>query len=387
MSLPHALRSTLVSVAMLLLAGCAAHEVPDGEAAATPAASEYAPEPDEADDVTTAQSGVKFVDVAETFVSAATPDHNVDSPASWRAPDGATWVLASAKATDQVLVYDGDTGVLLRSVGSSGAGAGQFNRPNGVFVVDDLLFVVERDNRRVQVLRLPELSSLGSFGAQELQKPYGVWLRKMGEGFEVLVSDAYMSEENEDLPPPLAELGRRFKRYRVRIDGTTLDAMSLGTFGNTDAAGAIRIPESIWGDETNSRLLISEEDQSLGTRLRVYGFDYQYAGEDVGAGLFKAQAEGLALWQCADGSGYWIATDQYKDRSVFHLFDRRSLQHLGAFAGRVTANTDGVWLQQTATRAFPQGVFYAMHDDQALAAFDWRHVAKALSLRETCASH
>lgn len=347
-------------------------------------ASEYAPEPDEEDDVTTIESGVKYALVRETYVSALTPEHNVDSPASWRAPDGATWVLASGKATDQILIYDGDDGRLLRAVGGPGEGAGQFSRPNGVFVIDDLLFVVERDNRRVQVLRLPSMKSLGSFGANGLQKPYGLWARRFGEGFEVIVSDAYMSEADDDAAPPLAELGRRFKRYAINVASGALAVEASSVFGETTEAGGIRIPESVWGDEANARLMLAEEDQSQGTRLRVYGLNGRYEGRDLGADLFKAQAEGLALWQCDDGSGYWIATDQYKDRSVFHLFDRQSLQHLGAFAGNITANTDGVWLQQGATRAFPQGVFYAVHDDQALAAFDWRDVAKSLKVRESC---
>ena len=84
--------------------------------------------------------------------------------------------------------------------------------------------------------------------------------------------------------------------------------------------------------------------------------------------------------RCADGSGWWIGTDQYKDRSVFHLFDRNTLQHVGSFAGKLTANTDGVWLDEQGDARFPQGVFYAVHDDQALAAFDWRDVASALQL-------
>ena len=374
----HTLAGLLLLAA--LLAGCAA--APGIESAVN--ASEYAPEPDEDDDVTTSESGVTFSVVPEAFVSPFAPEYNVDSPASWRAADGSTWVLASAKATDQVLVYDGDSGKLLRVVGSSGEGAGQFSRPNGVFVIDDLLFVVERDNHRVQVLRLPTLQSLGSFGAGDLHLPYGLWLRRQGVGYDVMVSDAYMSQQDEDLPPPLAELGQRFKRYALRVEGESIRVEARSSFGDTSAAGAIRIPESIWGDEAHDRLLISEEDQSLGTRLRVYDMNGRYAGRDLGADLFKAQAEGLALWQCADGRGYWIATDQYKDRSVFHVFDRSSLRHLGAFAGTTTSNTDGVWLQQAPTLAFPQGVFYAVHDDQALAAFDWRAVARALSLRERC---
>jgi 3-phytase len=61
-----------------------------------------------------------------------------------------------------------------------------------------------------------------------------------------------------------------------------------------------------------------------------------------------------------------------------------TLHHLGAFAGETVANTDGIWLHQAGTRRFPQGVFYAVHDDQGVGAFDWREVAAALKLRATC---
>jgi len=138
----------------------------------------------------------------------------------------------------------------------------------------------------------------------------------------------------------------------------------------------------VFGDAANDRLLLAEEDVAVGTRLREYGLDGTYRGRDIGADLFKAQAEGMALAQCAGGSGYWIATDQFKDRSVFHVFDRLTLDYKGAFAGNRTANTDGVWLDQSADARFPQGAFYAVDDDQAVAAFDWRDIAKALSLPE-----
>jgi 3-phytase len=124
---------------------------------------------------------------------------------------------------------------------------------------------------------------------------------------------------------------------------------------------------------------------ATGTALREYRMDGRYAGRTIGEGLFRAQAEGIALWQCDDGSGYWLATDQFKDRSLFHVFDRETLAHRGAFAGHATGNTDGVWLHQSGTANFPHGVFYAVHDDMAVAAFDWRDIAAALELRETCA--
>src|SRR5690606_24833069 len=108
-------------------------------------------------------------------------------PATWRAPDGKTWLIATGKASDQLLVYDGDSGELIRRVAGSGNAAGQLERPNGIFVVDNLVLVVERDNQRVQAFSLPDFKPLGSFGEAELQKPYGLWLMKRDAGYEVLV--------------------------------------------------------------------------------------------------------------------------------------------------------------------------------------------------------
>jgi 3-phytase len=359
-------------------------------AAPATTASTATKEPDEqavADPLLSA-SGVAHATVRGSFVTPLTPEDNVDSPAVWLAPDGSAVLLATAKKTGRLMRYDGDSGAAAGVVGTPGTAAGQFDRPNGIFIADDLLFVVERNNRRVQVLRLPGFESLGSFGQAELQQPYGIWLRAdEGGGYDVLVSDAYMAGKDargDDIVPPLMQLDRRVRRYSVRIADTKVAATLRGAIGDTGAAGAIRIPESLWGDSRHDRLLIAEEDTVTGTAVREYDLAGHYRGRTLGLRLFKAQAEGIALWQCADGSGYWIATDQFKDRSLFHIFDRVTLEHLGAFAGETVANTDGIWLHQKGTKRFPDGVFYAVHDDQGVGAFDWREIARALKLRASC---
>lgn len=347
-------------------------------------------EPDETEgaDPLLSASGEPHATLTEAFVTTLTPDDNIDSPAAWRAPDGKTWLFATAKEGKGLVLYDGDTGATLRSVGTEGRRPGQFKRPNGVAVSGNLLFVVERDNRRVQVLALPSLATVATFGEAELQQPYGLYIREHVSGErEVLVTDAYMAGEDakgDDIPPPLADLGRRVQRYLVRMDGDAVTAVNSGAFGDTSAAGAIRVPESLWGDAANDRLLIAEEDVATGTAYREYSMAGEFRGNTIGLGRFKAQAEGVTLWSCPDGSGYWLTTDQFKDRSLFHVFDRKTLQHLGAFAGKTVANTDGVWLQQAATTKFPQGVFYAVHDDMGVGAFDWRDIAAALKLRTSC---
>ncbi len=330
-----------------------------------------------------AANGRDIPAIAEAFVTAMTPEDNIDSPAAWTSPDGSVLVIATAKATDRLVVYDGATGETLRSVGTPGSGEGQFRRPNGVAVADDLLFVVERDNHRVQVLGLPGFEHVLTFAADDLVKPYGLWVNRTGDGYEVYVTDAYMAGEDaegEDVLPPFAELDRRVRRYAVRPVGEAYAATPVSAFGDTGEQGALRVVESIWGDPDNDRLLIAEEDETYANELKVYDLAGNYAGRTIGGDVFKAQSEGIMLKTCADGRGWWITTEQGKGRTVFHLFDRLSLDHVGAVAGKTVANTDGIWLHQAASDRFPQGVLYAVHDDQGMVAFDWRDISGALSL-------
>ncbi len=323
--------------------------------------------------------------VPEAFMTAPLPEHEIDSVAAWNTPDGGTWLIATGKKTNQLVVYDGNSGATLRVVGGPGAAMGQFNRPNGIAVFADLVFVVERDNQRVQILRLPDFQPLAQFGQGELITPYGLWLQEVAPGeLEVLVTDSFMADFRTELLPPMDQLDQRVKRYRVRLDGDTPKATLLGQFGDTTEAGALRMVESIAGDPQHNRLLIAEEDKRAGTTLREYRMDGSYTGRDLPRDRFQAQAEGVALWACQDGSGYWITVDQSANRTVFNVFDRVDLSFLGSFKGDTVALTDGIALHAVATRRFPGGVLYAAHDDQGIGAFDWRDIARALDLRQGC---
>src|SRR5690606_34256422 len=155
--------------------------------------------------------------VPEHFLTAELPGDELDSLATWPTEDGAVWLMASAKNVHQLLVFDADSGELLRRVGGRGDGPGQFLRPNGVFVHGDLLFVSERDNRRVQVLGLPDFRPLGSFGEGLLRSPYGVWAYESVPGeLQVYVTDSFMLGPDFDVVPPLHELDRRVHRFVVR---------------------------------------------------------------------------------------------------------------------------------------------------------------------------
>lgn len=371
------IRALAPLAAALLLASCAttppSPSPPAPAAQSTPAA---APAP----------RGSAVASVAERYVSAEQPAEELDSLATWPAPDGRTWLIATAKSTHRLVVFDADTGVRLRDVGGEGAGPGQFDRPNGIAVHGDRAFVVERDNRRVQVLSLPDFTPVASFGQDVLKSPYGIWLTETEPGeLELYVTDSFMDGAKFDVVPPLATLDQRVRRFRVHTehDGR-LRTTYAGSFGDTREDTALRMVESLAGDPANDRLLIADEDRRHASTLREYSFSGRYTGRSLPQDAFAAEAEGVVLWTCGAEGGYWIAVDQLAPLTEFHFFDRVSLAPVGSVRGQTTAYTDGVALHASATRAFPAGALFAVHDDKSVSAFDLRDIARALRLSPAC---
>ena len=364
----RAMRPALPFVAALLLAACATPRVPViATGPATPPPAEVATVP-------------------ERYVTIENPDDELDSLATWPTEDGAVWLIATAKNTHELVVFDADSGEQLRGVGRRGSGEGEFLRPNGVFVHGDLLLVSERDNRRVQMLSLPGFRSLGSFGEGLLRSPYGLWAHEPEPGeLQVYVTDNFMDGADFRTVPPLSQLDRRVHRFRIDLQaGDPPQAHHLGAFGDNAPATALHIVESLHGDPAHDRLLVADEDARQGTALREYTLDGRFTGGGLQPGTFLAEPEGIALWACTAGTGYWIAVDQLRPLTVFRVFDRVSLAPRGAFSGQVTAWTDGVVLHAASTARFPAGALFAVHSDRAVAAFDLRDVARALDLDPAC---
>ena len=356
----------LGSLCLALLAGCATHRPVATSGPNAPRA-------------TVAVDAV----IPEAWVSSADAADELDSLAVWPTEDGHAWLIATGKSSHTLAVYDAESGQRLRSVGTRGDGPLQFNRPNGIAVFGDMVFVAERDNHRVQVLQLPDFTPLGMIGADRLRVPYGLWVRETGpDQLELFVTDSFMADFKTGTLPPMQELDQRIKRFDVRLttDGK-LESRYLGSFGDTTTEGALRMVESIAGDSAHDRLLIAEEDRRVGSTLRDYTLDGMYRARSLP--LFDADAEGVALWACDAGEGYWIAVDQLKP-TVFRVFDRSSLKPLKTFSGEVVANTDGQVLYAAGLPRFPAGALFALHDDKAVAAFDLRDIAKALGLSGNC---
>lgn len=319
--------------------------------------------------------------VKEWFLTTEQPRENIDSPAVWHGPDGQHWLLATSKEGHSVNVFDAVNGAMIRRVGGLGSELGQFNRPNGISVVNNYLLVVERDNRRVQVLSLPDLVGLCTFGEEELRNPYGLWVRQTSPiEYQVFVTDSY--ETPEEKTPPPARLGERIRVYTFEGDGPIAEGELETTFGDTSGPGVLHVVESLFGDEAHNRLLIADEDEdpSRGMNIKVYDLDGKFTGRTIGDGLFTFQVEGIALYDAGGGKGWWIAADQGKRANFFHVFDRESLAHIGSFQGERTLVTDGIWLTQTPMPRLPSGAFYTSDADMRVTAFSLAEIAETLKL-------
>lgn len=385
MTAPRARTTRLHGAALLgtalLLAACNGGSGPDApaEPPADPAAAEpagAAATAEAAEAPAAAASAGEPALVEEAFLTVREEAENVDSVATWHGDDGQHWLIATAKEGNVLQVFDAATGEPLQRVGETGDGPGQFSRPNGISVVDDMVAVVERNNTRVQLFSLPGFEPLGSFGSEQLRRPYGIWLQRMTDGaYRAFITDAY--EAAEEQLPPEAELGERIKQFRFTVGEDGVSARHERSFGATEGDGVLHKVESLFGDPETGRLLVADEDA---VDIKLYDFGGRFEGTVLGAEIFEYEPEGIALYACADGSGYWFTTDQDTRINRFHVFKREALDYVGSFGGPVTRNTDGVWLTQTAMPGFPAGTFYAVHDDGNVAAFDLSRVFDALSL-------
>jgi 3-phytase len=320
--------------------------------------------------------------LTEGWVSAWDTTSNLDSPAVWTGSQG-SWVMATAKDTHDLWVFDASSGALLRRVGGPGSELGRFQRPNGIAVAGDLLLVVERDNRRVQLLSLPDFHPLGTFGEEDLIRPYGIALYEAeDDAMHLFVTDDYGNDV--DLPEgaiPEGDFTERVKHFVLQRQEGAFQARLVRAFGEADGPGALRVVESIQVDEVHGILLVADEHSA---ELKVYGLDGRFLDRIVGADLYRlGDPEGVMLYRCGD-AGYWILTDQGPERTLFHILERESFQHLGSFTGAVTANTDGISLVQERIPGLGDGALFAVHDDGGLTAFAWQDISGALGLRSGC---
>jgi len=318
-------------------------------------------------------AGCRADEVPVVYETKARRYFDTDSVAVYRTDARTAWLFATEKAGDTVAMFDAVSGKLLGRLGGTGTGAGRFGRPNGICVADvpgkgglhrPVLFVAERDNRRVQAFSLPDRKPIGTFGQKRFRSPYGIDVCRSDDALLVFVTDA---------GAPRTE---HVRRWRVRLAGEAIAAEHERSFGDAEGKGVLSAVESIAADAENKRLYICDEGSPR--NIKVYSLDGKFLGRTFGDGVVQHEAEGLAIWR-RGREGYIILADQGAHRTYFRVFDRASLKHVGTFTSRI-ANTDGICLVQAPLGPWKTGVLYAVHNDGPVRACAWADIAKALEL-------
>jgi 3-phytase len=324
----------------------------------------------------------EVVAIKEAFTTLRDESDNVDSPALWHGDDGQNWLLATAKASDVVIVYDAATGEKISQFGQKGNGLGELSRPNGIAVIDSFAVIVERDNHRIQVFSLPECKPIGTFGEAFLRLPYGLTIDHFDGKYHLYVTDNYETPEEET--PPADSLGQRVHHFVFTVENNQLSAEHIKAFGDTSGEGVLYKVESLLLDRSFNRLFIADEHEEH-RNVKIYDAEGIFTGRIIPHNYFFYEPEGIVLWECeADSSGYYLMVDQGKINNTFQLFDRKTLEYIGGFGGEITRNTDGIAITQKAFGDFKHGAFYPVHNDGSLTAISWEDIAKVFNLRVLC---
>ena len=322
---------------------------------------------------TTNHTTVKSIIIHEKFLTKEDVATNVDSPAVWHGQDNQNWLLVTAKSIHKILIYDAQTGEKIKEFGEFGSEKLQFARPNGIAIIDNLAFIVERDNHRVQVFSLPFLKFVGFFGEKDLQKPYGItWYKIEPNKLIVYITDSYKTDKVE-------EMDKKVRQYQISIKNNKLSSELVNSFGYEKNIQTLYKVESILNDPQYNRLFIADENKKERS-IKIYTLDGKFSGECLRKVTFKGDPEGIAMYETSNDNGYLVVTDQTYTQNTFHIFDRKTLQHLVAFSGAQTSNTDGIAITTKNFGSFKKGAFYVINNDRNVAAFDWEEIEKILTL-------
>lgn len=330
--------------------------------------------------------------VTDVFRTETAKGDEIDSVAVWMPPAGVqspALLFATAKKGDAIRVYDAGNGTPLGSIGRKGSGFSELKRPNGVAVFGDRLYVVERDNHRVQVFALPSRQCVGVFGGDDLIKPYGIAIAPADDApgqLAVYVTDDY--DVDDRMAAGGAEFTHRVKLYHVNAEGRTLQARLVRAFGERSGEGVLHKVESIAIDAARKRLLLCDEIDEC---LKLYTLGGDFSGEVWGKGIYENDAEGIALVRAEDlpvsatvalgppgGGGWIIASDQGLAQTKLRVFDLAGKHYGFVVAEPALANTDGLTLVSGAGAPLAGGALYCVHDDRRVQAYRLADVFAAL---------
>jgi len=190
--------------------------------------------------------------------------------AFWHGGDGAHWAIVPRAEQNAVIIYDLGDGREIHRLGEKGSKKGQVDTPAEAVVADDLAFVLERGNHRVQVFTLPDLKSLGFIGENRLKTPSHLALYRIENGAYYL----YVSDTRKG-----ARGGTTFHilRFSASRAVNSIHGAYLQTFGYSPEEGCLGRVSALSVDSDKRCLLVREEGKPHPV-TREYTLDGDFTG-------------------------------------------------------------------------------------------------------------
>lgn len=200
-------------------------------------------------------------------------------------------IYLSCKESNSIITYDVN-GKFLSKIGKKGFNYNEFNKPKGVVQIKDYLFVLEKNNKRCQVIDLKLNKSISFFGFKKINVPYDIDGIFFKDQFIIFISDVGTS---------------RILKFNIKIGDQGIEKISSDIF--------LELPElrltSITVDVLFDRILIIDNTNNI---IRVFSLN----------GIFIKKIsnfEGELISITKSDNKYFIAENNEKN-SLIHIYNK-----------------------------------------------------------------
>jgi len=334
--------------------------------------------------------------VEPAYITDARPSDNLDSMAVH-----GKWVYVTAKGrrtrggdiirNGAVQQYDLTTGEFVKEMpGFKSDRWDTVQRPNGIAVVGNIAYVVDRENVSVTVASFAPSSGgegetwkiLANFGWDRLIFPYGVAAVAMDKEqrfHRLFVTDSHPTESH-------ARVLAFSVRFLHAAIGNEVVTRVLEAFGDSRGPGVIHKAESLAVSPDLRYMLIADEHKDH-RDIKVYDWDNKFMQRTITG--FHGEPEGIATFKLSKQNWFWVCADQTDDpvTNSFRVYDGQTLRHHKTFRIAGVSVTDGICISQAPVgRRFPEGVMVAADRDQSIAVVDLRNIRALLADSTTVAT-
>jgi len=244
----------------------------------------------------------------------------------------------------------------------------------------DLAVLTERGQKRLRIFSINattrRLNELIGGNTNVFTDSVNNSAAPMGIGLYKRISDGkFYAVVSRKAGPNRGYLGQ----YELIWNGQSIDLKLIRYFGDRQGAEI----ESIVVDDQLGFVYYSDEKYGI----RKYNVDpTTNQTEQIGlintTNLWRGDSEGLALYKTSDTNGYLIVTDQIKNGSIFHIYERQgNNSYINSIKTRADS-TDGIEVTSSSlNKNFPYGLLIVMNAiDKNFLLYDWRNIQKELNV-------